>query len=226
MQNKGNPATIATLFGAGPATIATVERVAERGAILVAADGGLALADAAGLTPNLVVGDFDSLPDPMPGRLADVSMRHIADQDSTDFDKALQSVAADLYLCAGFLDGRTDHTLACLSSLVALPWRRAILVSETDVICLLPRKLRLELPRGTRVSVFPMLAGQARSTGLRWPLDGLSLAPGRTISTSNMAQGGVLTLESDHPHLILVLPAAFLDDLMHALLQSPVWPSD
>jgi len=219
MQPKENAATIVTLFGAGPATIEGARALAARSAILLAVDGGVEHALRAKLRPDMILGDFDSLPAILPPDLADVPRRHMRDQDSTDFDKALRSVEGDLYLCAGFLDGRTDHTLACFHSLLKRPERRAILVSQTDLVTLLPPRLALNMPAGARVSVFPMKPASARSTGLRWPLDGLALGPDETIATSNAATGGPVVIESDAPHLLLILPAAYLDQLIASFLQ-------
>jgi thiamine pyrophosphokinase len=223
MQDNENPATIATLLGAGPATIETAQTLARISAILVAADGGVAHAQHAGLVPDLILGDFDSLPTPFPPEFSHVRQHHMHDQDSTDFDKALRSVSADLFLCAGFLDGRTDHTLACFHSLLARPQQRAILVSESDAIMLLPARLEIALPPGTRVSVFPLKPGQARSSGLRWPLDDLLLEPGVIISTSNAAKGGLLVLEAEQPTLLLILPRCHLERLIASALQSAPW---
>ncbi|WP_425091863.1 thiamine diphosphokinase [Tropicimonas sp. S265A] len=226
MQLTENTATILTLLGAGPATIDTVHAVFRHGAILVAADGGVRHAAAAGLVPDQILGDLDSLPEPFPAEFADVPRHHIADQDSTDFDKALRSVSADLYLCAGFLDGRTDHTLACLHTLVMRADKRILLVSETDVIMHMPRRIALDLPEDTRVSLFPMRPVQATSDGLRWPLADVDLAPDSQISTSNAATGGRTRIRADRPGLLLILPREHLGKLIPVLLKTPVWGRD
>lgn len=223
MQSDETTATIATLLGAGPATIQTVQDLAARSAILVAVDGGAQHAIDAELVPDTIVGDFDSLPNPLPPGFAQVPRLNLQDQDRTDFDKALEASSADIYLCAGFLDGRIDHTLACLDSLLRWPSRRAFLVSETDVVVLMPPQISLELPLGTRISIYPLKPASARSEGLRWPLDPLDLAPGADISTSNEAEGGNVFLSTDKPHLLLGLPRAFLDPLIVAVLKSRPW---
>ncbi len=223
MQASENSATIATFLGAGPATIATVRSVGAKASILVAVDGGVAHAADAGLRPDVILGDFDSLPSPFPDSLQGVTRRQITDQDSTDFDKALRSIEADLYLCAGFTDGRIDHLLACFHSLLKRPERQAVLVSESDVVTLLPPKISIDLVSGARVSVFPLKAGETRSQGLKWPLDGLALHPGGVVSTSNEAVGGPVRLLADGPHSLLILPRKYLDPLVSALIQSPRW---
>ncbi len=226
MQVSENSATIATFLGAGPATIETVQALSQRASILVAVDGGATHAEVAGLRPDMIVGDFDSLPIPLPAALQGVPTRQISDQDSTDFDKALRTIDADLYLCAGFTDGRIDHLLACFHSLLRRPERRVILVSDSDAITLLPPRIVLQLAAGTRVSVFPMKPGGARSTGLRWPLNGLSLAPDAVISTSNAASCGDVEIVADAPHSLLILPRVHLDLLISALLQTERWPEN
>ncbi|MEM9394272.1 MAG: thiamine diphosphokinase [Pseudomonadota bacterium] len=224
MQASENAATIATLLGAGPATIQTVRALYEKSSILAAVDGGVAHAAAAGLRPDIILGDLDSLPIPLPDSMQNVPKRHLTDQESTDFDKALRTIEARLYLCAGFTDGRIDHQLACFHSILKHPERQVILVSESDVVMLLPPQIALSLEAGTRVSVFPMKPGFARSVGLKWPLDGLALAPDSLVSTSNAALGGAIEISSDGPCCLLILPRQNLDVLVSAVLQSPPWP--
>lgn len=223
MKSEENMATIATLLGAGPATIETVQALAARSAILVAVDGGAQHAADALCTPDSILGDFDSLPAATSTAFSDIPRLHLPDQARTDFDKALEATSADLFLCAGFLDGRLDHTLACLDTLLKWPQKRAILVSGKDVIVLMPPEITLDLPNSTRVSVMPLKTASAQSTGLRWPLDSLDLAPGAEISVSNEATGGDVTLRTAQPHLLLILPRDFLDPLVAAVLQSPGW---
>ncbi|MEC8195182.1 MAG: thiamine pyrophosphokinase, partial [Pseudomonadota bacterium] len=117
-----------------------------------------------------------------------------------------------------------DHELAVHNALVRYPNRRCVLIGETDVLCVAPPKLTLDVAAGTRVSLFPMRAVTGRSEGLKWPIDGLDFAPDGMIGTSNAATGPV-TLEMDGPGMLLILPKALLSELVKTLLATPEgWP--
>jgi hypothetical protein len=90
----------------------------------------------------------------------------------------------------GFTGARLDHELAVFHSLVARPEHAASCSASGLVFA--PRPARLDLPPGTRVSLFPMTAVTGRSEGLRWPIDGLDFHPAHRIGTSNAATGGMV----------------------------------
>ena len=185
---------------------------------LVAADGGADALLAAGLLPDLVVGDLDSISPQARERLAD-RIRFIAEQDSTDFEKALRASPAALTIAVGFLGGRIDHTLACLSTL-ARERPPCILLSGTDCVFLSPPRLCLDLAAGTRISLWPMTRASGRSSGLRWPIDGIALASDGRVATSNMATGPVdLIIEGGS--VIVVTPAEALPRVLDGLAASP-----
>ena len=100
----------------------------------------------------------------------------ISEQDSTDFDKALRHLAVPLVLAVGFTGARLDHELAVFHSLVTRSGHRCIVIGERDVVFHAPLRLGVDLPPGTRVSLFPMGPVTGRSRGLRWPIDGLVLS--------------------------------------------------
>lgn len=218
-------ATFVTHLGAGPAPIPVITQALAEAPILVAVDGGVAHAAAAGHIPTRIIGDMDSQPDRMPDRFAAVPVTHIAEQDSTDFDKALRSVACTLSLGVGFLGGRVDHELACFHSLAAHPDRRAILLSETDAVTLLPPDGRLYLPRGTRISLFPLAPVRITSAGVRWPLHDEVLDPLQRIGTSNETTGDRVTISASEPACLLIVPASVLGAAIDFRIDSPLWPA-
>lgn len=171
---------------------------------LVAADGGADRLLAHGAEPEAVVGDLDSISPAARTRLGD-RVHHIAEQVTTDFDKALRSVEAPFILGLGFAGQRLDHALAVLTSLLAHPEQRCLVVSPTDVVFLCPPVLELTLPVGSRFSLYPLGPVTGRSRGLRWPIDGLLLEPWGMIGTSNEVSGPV-RLEVDQPRLLVILP--------------------
>lgn len=214
------------LFGGGGALKADVAEVQALSGPCVAADSGADLALAAGVSIDAVIGDFDSV---SPGTLAQIPaacQHRIAEQDSTDFDKALRNIAAPVVLAVGFVGGRVDHQLACLHVLARYPDRPCILVGSEDILFLCPPRLELETQRGDVLSLFPLDAVAGTSTGLRWPIDGLAFHPVSTIGTSNEALGPVSLTMSD-PSMIVIAPRRCLAPFTQALVRcSPDarWP--
>jgi thiamine pyrophosphokinase len=200
-------------------------KAAMAGRRVVAADGGAEAVLACGQQPDAVIGDLDSLPPALRQQLPEARLHRIAEQESTDFDKALRSIAAPLVLGHGFLGKRLDHQLAAMTVLVQRAERRCILVGESDVVCLCPPRLALDLAPGTRVSLFPMGPVRGRSEGLRWPIAGLDFAPGQRIGTSNAAEAGGLRLEVTAPLMLLILPASCEAALIAGLAEAPQWPA-
>ncbi|MCL3882378.1 thiamine diphosphokinase [Marivita sp. GX14005] len=192
---------------------------------VVAADSGADWLHEIGHTPDALIGDLDSVSPAARGALPPDRVRHIAEQDSTDFDKALRSIDAPLTIGIGFLGRRVDHMLAAMTVLCRYPQRAVLLVGEDDVIVHLPPHLDISLQPGTRVSLFPMRELRGRSTGLTWPIDGLSFAPDTRTGTSNRALGPV-SLTMQMPGMLLILPASERSALQSALAQcDAMWPA-
>jgi thiamine pyrophosphokinase len=78
--------------------------------------------------------------------------------------------------------------------------------------------LRLAVTPGARVSVYPLLSVTAtHSRGLVWPVDGLEMAPGRRIGTSNVASQPVIEIAFDRPGALLMLEPGSLGALVGAV---------
>lgn len=215
-----------TLVGAGESRARDIADCLKIAPTLVAADGGGDKCLAAGLIPEAVIGDLDSVSAATRAALPADALHRIVEQDSTDFGKSLRHIAAPLVLGAGFAGPRIDHLLACLNALVRHADRRCILLAREDILFLAPPRLRFQAPPGTRVSLFPMARMRGRSDGLDWPIDGLTLAPDGRVGTSNRASGGTVTLETDAAKLVVILPLARLGETARALLAEPsTWPA-
>ncbi len=194
-----------------------------RAPMLVAADGGADAVLAARLRPDAVIGDMDSIGRPARAAFADL-LHTIAEQESTDFDKALRHIAAPLVLAVGVTGGRFDHELAVMHVLMRHADRPCIVIGAETVVFLCPPALTLAMAPGALVSLFPLAPVRVSSQGLRWPTDGLLFAPGHTIGTSNAATGPV-HLAADAPAMLVILARTALDTAMAALATAPArWP--
>ncbi len=138
---------------------------AQRAGLVVAADGGARFLLTAGLTPQVVVGDFDSLA-PTAVELVQAAgaelVRHPVRKDFTDgelaVDEALRRGATEVVL-AGAL-GALDHTLGHLAILWRLAARgvaaRLVAPRLTVRVFAAPAETALRAPAGTRVSLVPL----------------------------------------------------------------------
>ncbi len=176
--------------------------------------------------PDAVIGDFDSLDSSTRSRIPEDRLHHVGEQDSTDFEKCLARIAAPLVQAVGFMGPRIDHQLAVFHGLLSWPGQPCLLISETQLAFLCPPQLQLSTEPGQLVSAFPLRPVAALSSGLRWPLDGLDLAPGAMIGTSNVAEGAQITLSCDMPGLLIILPRSARAQAASALLKaSGRWPA-
>ena len=213
-----------TLIGGGVVTDSDLKMALSVASSLVAADGGANHAIAAGVTPHAVIGDLDSISPDVRAVIPSDRVWHIAEQDSTDFEKSLQRIEAPLIIGLGFGGGRLDHQLAAFHTLLRFAAQPCILLMAGEVVCLAPPRLSLPMAQQDIVSLFPMLPTQGQSTGLQWPIDDLTFAPGQRIATSNTAIGGLVTMAFDQPGMLMILPRATFPDLVQAVRAAPSWP--
>jgi thiamine pyrophosphokinase len=164
---------------------------------VVAADRGATTALAFGYTPDVVVGDLDSID---ASTLAELNRRgvpiekHPRDKDATDgqlaVERALEVEPSGLWLL-GFLGGpRLDQALANVLLLPRVELAATLLDERNELVLLRPgRQHTWRAEPGEVVSLMPLgedVSG-VRTLGLRWPLDGDRLVAGDTRGVSNEA---------------------------------------
>jgi thiamine pyrophosphokinase len=164
--------------------------------LLIAADGGALPLLRAGLPPQLVIGDMDSLDAAHLAALADLGAelrRFPRAKDETDLELALLYAAArgaTAIDILGALGGRWDHTLANVA-LLALPelrGRRVRLLADRQTLFLVRDSAALEGRAGDTISLLPLTA-EARGVttrGLLYPLDEATLSFERARGVSNV----------------------------------------
>jgi thiamine pyrophosphokinase len=171
----------------------------KRGDLLIAADGGAHHCQALGLTPDLVVGDLDSLSNQDIADLRQAGAqieRYPMRKDATDLELAFfhaQDAGANEALVLGGLGRRWDQTLANLllpvyhrlSGLVITFWDRG------QWLYLVDDRREIKGSPGMRVSLIP-LRGDAigvTTNGLDYPLKDETLVFGATRGISNVMLG-------------------------------------
>jgi thiamine pyrophosphokinase len=213
-----------TLVGGGALDRAMLDEARALAPELVAADSGADRLAEWRLAPAAVIGDMDSIAEPERWRAGPTRFLRLAEQQTTDFEKCLYATRAPFYVGVGFTGGRLDHTLAVLHAMLARPEKTVVLVGEAEAMALVPpgRVLGLALRPGARVSLYPLgpVAG-TRSHGLRWPVDGLTMAAGTRIGTSNQATAARVEIAFDGPGAVLMLERRHLGALVRAVTGLP-----
>ncbi len=169
-----------------------------------------------------MIGDLDSVSDAARAAIPASHFHKVAEQETTDFEKCLIRIEAPFILGLGFAGPRADHTLAVWNALARHGARRCLILGRTDVSFVAPRRMRLALAAGTRVSLFPMAPVTGESRGLRWPIGGLKFAPDARVGTSNEAEGPV-ELDFDTGRMLVILPRTALRAAIAALGQASEW---
>lgn len=187
------------------------------GALVVAADSGVEQAVRLGLRVDVAVGDFDSV-DPAALAAAEADgaevERHPTAKDLTDAALALDAAVARgarRLLVVGGEGGRLDHLLANVSLLASDTY------ADVEITALGARGARLHVVRSRRriegeagelVSLLPVHgpAHGVRTSGLRYPLHGETLAAGSSRGVSNELLGEAGEVALDDGVLLVVLP--------------------
>lgn len=168
------------------------------GATVIAADAGAVGLDRLGRAPDRLVGDLDSIPRELLGRLAAAGVavdRHPADKDASDTELALDSAVAagatEIVLLGAIGGPRLDHELANVLLLAdpAVGDRDVRIVHGPTTVRVLRDggRLALEGTAGDLVTLLPVGGDAAgvRIDGVRWPLAGATLHVGRSRGLSN-----------------------------------------
>ena len=183
--------------------------------LLIAADGGARHALFLGLTPHLVIGDFDSLTEPELDQLASMGAelrRYPAHKDETDLELALLIAAArgaNPIRVIGGIGDRLDQTLANVY-LLALPQLRGHdvrLVSGKQTAWLVyPGETLISGQPGDTLSLLPLggPVDDIRTAGLQYPLRGETLAFGPARGISNVLQSSPVHISFTHGTLLVI----------------------
>ncbi len=176
---------------------------------IIAADGGADRALQAGLTPDVIIGDLDSVSAPAKKCVRPENLIFVANQNNTDLEKALDWICArgatDCIL-AGFMGGRWDFTLG--NFLSVLPYTRKINLTFAGPgwnFYPVFHKRRFKTRPGTRVSLIPLKNCRGVSLkGLKYPLHNARLTLGRTGRTlSNETTGKTFSVELESGFLFV-----------------------
>ena len=190
---------------------------------IIAADGGVNFLTEKNISPELVIGDLDSVSEQKIHNIEPEKIIKISEQNSTDLEKVLFNTQSPLTIGIGFLGAQIDHELAALSALVKFSHKKIIFIGEHDIVFLVPPSFSLRSFNGMRVSLYPLDEVKVHSDGLKWATDGLTMKPTGQLGTSNKAIGKSIHLAPDKPNLLLILPKTVLNEAISQLELAQSW---
>lgn len=197
------------LGGAPIGNVAAVRRYLHPDDFVVACDSGLRHADALGLTPDLIVGDFDSSENPHRAVETIVLPREKDDTDTVFAAKEGLSRGFEEFLLLGAAGGRLDHTLGNVAILLMLEEKGAhgTLVdsySEMELVCQKPVSVPDRFPYFSLLAVDGAASG-VTVTNAKYPLDGAVITPDYPYGVSNeVLPGQVAAVSVGSGRLLLI----------------------
>ncbi len=169
----------------------------EKDDYIIAADGGYAHTKALGLTPNCILGDFDSL-----GYIPEGAQVFPVEKDDTDAALAIRhglSLGFKKFILYGALEGpRLDHTFAACQNLLFLDKQGAqgVLVGKSQCVTTVSRKMQFPKEASGTVSLFAV-GGPAEGVtieNLHYILQNGTLTPDFPLGVSNHFIGAPATI--------------------------------
>jgi thiamine pyrophosphokinase len=206
---------IATIFAAGEITNRHLLKLLPSPEnIIIAADGGSRHCAALNLTPDVLIGDLDSLSAPEVENLQASGVRiirHPRRKDFTDLELALQFAcqegAEQIHIYAA-LGQRWDQTLANLMLIAAPEFANCpiYLLDGNQTIFLVRGNSTLEIPGqpGDTISLIP-IGGDVHGItthGLEYPLKNESLFFGKTRGVSNVIDSSPAKITKEEGFLV------------------------
>ena len=198
-----------------PGSVALVARLAATSDLVIAVDGGGGVCLEAGVTPDIVLGDFDSLSAEELESLKSLGARIVefsAKKDATDLEIAIAEARAAgatqlVVTCA--TAGRLDHTLAVVGALARSAELRPEIVEPQLSAWVLSVHGREELrlgPLGAAISlVAPIGPAIVSVGGVEWPLDRATLTALSGLGVSNAVTDDAGCIVTVHEGVLLVL---------------------
>ncbi|MCF7805262.1 MAG: thiamine diphosphokinase [Candidatus Marinimicrobia bacterium] len=159
------------------------------------------------ITPDVIIGDLDSLDESLRDNLDHETIRHVPTQDNTDLEKTLLYALDQGYTAATVLGAtgkRDDQTLANLYLLVKYSDKIHIqLLTNYSTIEAVTGEFTTRVEKGQTISLLPVGKVSGVTTkGLKYPLENETLEIG-TRGVSNLAADEEITVSVTSGTLLL-----------------------
>lgn len=174
---------------------ADIKKLVKKTDTIICADGGTQYALEAGLVPDIVLGDFDSLSKKFQKRLKELKIplqEFPRDKDFTDSELAITYAIDQGFkelVLFGVFGTRIDHFLANIDFLATKSARglRISIIDNHQTLYFVTSNLEISGKKGDTLSLIPLQidAKGVSTTGLKWELTNDTLIWGATRGVSN-----------------------------------------
>ena len=209
--------TPVVLVGGGEIAWEQLHLICDHSYPIIGVDSGANVLRLNDIIADAVIGDLDSITDlaTFPQTIETIK---ISEQQTTDFEKALYTIDAPLFICFGFWGDRLDHCFSALHVLTKYRGqKRVLLIDQADLIFTSQKTLEMEIGIKSRFSIYPLKTTNfLTSSGFLYPLDGLTFEAGKLMSTSNeTTQSRILltTTEETKSNYVVILPNSKLQSV-------------
>lgn len=162
---------------------------------MICADGGAAHARKFGIIPDILIGDFDSIPEKDFDYFKECGVEIIkypSQKDMTDTEIAAElavSKGCTKLTFIGATGTRLDHSLSNIFMLKTLLKRgvKGIIVNEHNEICLIDNHIKLHREESEKVTLLPLTdtVEGVSTKGLYYELKDATIELGSTLGVSN-----------------------------------------
>lgn len=158
---------------------------------MVVCDGAYSRIKSMQITPDVVIGDFDSIGEIQ--KDMHTQYLHLEEQESTDLEKAINHLVDKGYTDVNIVwasGKRLDHTINNFATLAKYPDVRIVLVDDYSRTFILPKSYSKRYEKGQALSLIPIHTCSGITTkNLLYNLTGEELSIGKRSGTSNEATG-------------------------------------
>ncbi len=189
---------------------------------VIAVDGGANFTDKVGITPDLLLGDMDSIYDEVYTKYQEqgVTIEEFPDEkDESDLELALNKAITyrpDEIIILGGFGARVDHLFANIMVLIK-PIKHGIttwLKDEIHKVTVIEKQISLQAQYGDYLSLFPLTPEVTNITaqGLKYPLQGetLYMGPSRGLSNEFIKQNVTVSIATGY--LLAIVTNRYLSD--------------
>lgn len=179
---------------------------------LIAADGAANALYEKGIGPEFIVGDLDSVFRETLDAFQDTCNVIVdPDQNNTDFEKALDFAASQLWnriLIVGMHGGEMEHSLNNWSILMRYGRSMQLTAYELDRYAIpIYETFRYDPKENELLSLIPQPLARITTTGLEWDLTDESIALGTREGARNRSAGGPVNVELHEGSLLFFCDA-------------------
>lgn len=192
-----------------------LQQTASLSQLYICADGGARHFRQAGITPHVLMGDFDSIPFELLRTYENEGVklvRYPTRKDYTDMELALDYAAergATRIFILGATGSRIDHSLSNLQLLHKLLDKniRGVILNDNNRVYLIKDRIKVSRMDGYHISLLPAspVVEGVTTEGLAWPLFNFTMKTGTGLGISNEFTEDTATIRISSGRLYVIL---------------------